>query len=136
MKTSSAKQKGRQHQQAVRARILHHFPQLSEDDVVSTSMGAPGIDVKLSPRAQEVLPLAIECKATETFNMRQAWEQAKANAKNLNPVVVHRKNRTEPVVICDLEYFLELHADNDKLAKKVLELKEYKAECAKYHKGK
>lgn len=85
-------------------------------------MGAGGEDVKLSPKARELFPCSIECKATESFNVRAAWEQAKANAKSWNPIVVHRKNRTEPIVVCTLPYFISLHADADKLAVKCVEL--------------
>jgi len=122
VKTASAKQKGRALQQLVSATILKHFPELEADDVKSTSMGASGEDVLLSPAARRVVPLSIECKATEKFNMREAWDQAVANAKKWNPVVVHRKNRSKPIIICDLEYFLSVHADCDRLAKRVLEL--------------
>lgn len=117
MKTQSAKAKGRNLQKEVVAMIRKHFPFLTEDDVISKSMGAGGEDIVLSKAAREVLPFSVECKATETFSVFKAYEQARKNAKGWEPIVVHRKNRTKPVVIVDLEYFIELHSDNDKLAK-------------------
>ena len=119
MKPSSAKNKGRKLQQEVKALIHKFFPHLAEDDVISRSMGSSGEDVILSAAARQVLPLSIECKATEKFNLREAWEQAEANSKQWNPVVIHRKNRTKPVAVVDLEYFIELHSDCHKLGLKL-----------------
>lgn len=113
----SRKSKGRLLQKAVAAQILKSFPHLHESDVQSTSMGAGGVDVKLSKAAQDVFPFAIECKATEKFNIWDAWKQASYNAKDLNPLVVHRKNHTKALAIVDLEYFVELHRQCDLLAK-------------------
>jgi hypothetical protein len=84
-------------------------------------MGASGVDVKLSKAAQDVFPFAVECKATERLNIWFAWNEAVANAKDLNPIVVHRKNRTKAIAIVDFEYLVELHAQCDRLAKLVLQ---------------
>ena len=62
MKPQSAKQKGRLLQQKVRDGILKNYPQLEPDDVRSTSMGAGGTDVQLSPAAKRLFPYEIECK--------------------------------------------------------------------------
>ena len=43
--------------------IVRAFPHLTDDDAVSTSMGAPGEDIKMSTATRNVLPLSIECKA-------------------------------------------------------------------------
>lgn len=122
MKTSSAKAKGRNLQKEVVSCIRKHFPFLSEDDVISKSMGAGGEDVVLSKAARQVLPFSIECKATEKFSLWEAFNQAVKNAKGWNPAVVHRKNRTKAVIIVDLDYFVQLHAECDKLGKRILEL--------------
>lgn len=61
MKPQSRKAKGRNHQKAVAAMITQVFD-LEEGDVKWTSMGAPGIDIQLSPKARKVCPLAVECK--------------------------------------------------------------------------
>lgn len=115
--SQSRKAKGRNLQKEVKALIHKYFPFLGDDDIISKSMGAGGEDIVLSKAAREVLPLSIECKATEKFNLREAWSQAEANAKEWNPIVIHRKNRTKPVAVCDLEYFIELHAQCDRLGK-------------------
>ena len=62
IKPSSSKAKGRRLQQAVRDGILEAFPALEPDDVKSTSMGAGGEDVQLSPAARKLFPYQIECK--------------------------------------------------------------------------
>lgn len=118
----SRKAKGRNLQKEVVSQILKYMPFLHPSDVQSTSMGASGVDVKLSKAAQDVFPFAIECKATEKFNLWDAWKQAEANAGDLNPLVVHRKAHKKAVAIVDLDYFIQLHADCDKLGKRILEL--------------
>jgi hypothetical protein len=118
----SRKAKGRNLQKEVVSCILKHFPFLDPSDVQSTSMGASGVDVKLSKAAQDVFPFAVECKATEKINIWQAWEQAKSNSGKLNPLLVHRKSRTKALAVVELEYLLQLHADCDKLGKRILQL--------------
>ena len=88
--------------------------------MVSTSMGAPGTDVKLSPAALKVLPVAIEAKHVEKLNVFAAYDQASANAGKYHPIVVMKKNRTKPLVVVSLDYFLQVHAECDKLAKLVV----------------
>ena len=58
MKTRSAKQKGRRLQQNVRDLLLEALSEyLEEDDIRSTSMGAPGEDLLLSPLARKIVSL-------------------------------------------------------------------------------
>jgi hypothetical protein len=38
------------------------FPELEADDVTSRSMGCPGEDILLSPKARKLLPVCIEAK--------------------------------------------------------------------------
>ena len=118
--TASRKAKGRNLQQFVVATILRHFPKLQPGDVINTSMGAQGVDVKLSPAALELLPIAIECKNVEKLNIWQAWAQATANCKDLNPVLIFKRSRQKPLVVVDLEYFLSLHVQCDDLAKRIM----------------
>ena len=95
MRPQSCKSKGRRLQQRVAQSILAHFPHLGADDVVSTSMGAGGEDVRLSPEARAVLPLSLECKCTERLNLWSALEQATANAPaGATPCVVFSRNRS------------------------------------------
>lgn len=122
---ASRKAKGRNLQKEVVTMLLKHFPHLSVDDVKSTSMGAGGEDVLLSKAARDVFPCSVECKATESFSLWAAWNQAVANARDYNPIVVHRKSRTKAVAIVDLEYFVAMHSACNRLA---LLVEKYKPE--------
>jgi len=83
MKTQSAKAKGRKLQQWTRDQILDVYNHLEEDDVRSTSMGASGSDVQLSP---------LECN----------------NRGNTQPLVIVKENRRKPLAVVDAEHFFEL----------------------------
>lgn len=107
MKPSSCKQKGRRLQQYVRSRLIQHFG-FNENDVYSRSMGAGGTDVFLAEAAREKFPVAIECKNTERVNIWAAYEQAASNSEGDIPIVVIKKNRTNPLVVLDFDQFLGL----------------------------
>ena len=96
MKTSSCKAKGRKLQTSVAEYIVSQFPELQPDDVKSTSSGAPGIDVLLSPLAQRVFNCSVECKNTKVRPAGKALNQADYNAyPNTVPVVVWHAPRTK-----------------------------------------
>ena len=109
MKPQSAKAKGRKLQQHVRDLILENFPELEPDDVKSTGMGQGGEDVQLSPYARKFVPLSIECKSRASFAFYKDLDQAKSNCKvGLEPVLVCKGDRKKPVVIVDLEHYIQL----------------------------
>lgn len=109
MKPSSAKAKGRKLQQWARDCILKVHPGLQKDDVRSTSMGAGGEDVQLSPAARLLVPYSIECKNLQAMVLYKWYDQAVLNApKGTEPVVVAKANHHKPVVIVDAEYFFNL----------------------------
>ena len=56
MKTASAKAKGRNLQKWVASKLLDAAKALEPDDIKSTSMGAGGEDVMLSPAARKIYP--------------------------------------------------------------------------------
>lgn len=107
MKTSSAKAKGRKLQQILRDRLLEAFPELESDDVKSTSMGAQGEDVQLSPAARKLLPLQFECKARASFAVYDMYEQAKTHGNQV-PALVIKANRKEPLVVLSLDDFITI----------------------------
>jgi hypothetical protein len=108
MKTQSAKAKGRKLQQWVRDLILKRFLCLEPDDVRSTSMGAGGEDLLLSPAARKLLPLSFECKNLNSMAFYKWYDQACINApKKTEPIVVAKANHRKPVVIVDAEYFFD-----------------------------
>lgn len=106
--TQSAKAKGRRLQQAVRDNILSAFPSLEPDDVRSTSMGAGGEDVQLSPAARKLFPYSVECKNLAKIAVFNYYEQSQTNAGSYEPLVVIKQNRSKPLAIVDLEHFMEL----------------------------
>lgn len=110
MKTSSAKAKGRRLCALVRAKLLEWAPDLKGDDILVTSSGCTGEDLKLSPAAREKYPLAIECKNQEKLNIWDAMEQARGHAKEgVKPVVMFTRNHEGRVYVAlELEDFLWL----------------------------
>lgn len=107
MKPASAKNKGRILQQWVRDHILATFLQLEPDDVRSTSMGATGEDVMLSPTARRAVPYQIECKNKATSQIHTYYEQAKTHGKH-EPLVIVKQDRKKPLAIVDAEHFFQL----------------------------
>ena len=71
-------------------------------------MGATGEDVILSPLAKDVLGnLYIECKNVEKMNPVKVFLEVAEKNKGI-PIVVYKKNRIKPMVIMDLDYWVEL----------------------------
>ena len=108
MKTSSAKAKGRKLQQVVRDMILKYSPSLEPDDVKSTSMGAGGEDVQLSPAARKQYPVSIECKSRASYAFYKDYDQAVTNCPSgSEPVLICKANHRDPVVIIDADWFFK-----------------------------
>jgi hypothetical protein len=109
IRTQSAKAKGRRLQNYVRDLITKLFD-LEEGDVESCSMGASGVDIKMSPRARRALPISIECKKTKATPSRAELEQATCNAYGTTiPAVVwcpHGKGHDKSMIMFDLNEFL------------------------------
>ena len=107
MKTSSAKAKGRLLQQLVAKKLRESFPQFTELDITSTSMGVSGEDVKLSQPAKDLLKIQVECKNRAKIAVFQDYAQALTHG-NAEPVVVLKQNRSKPLALIDLDYFIQL----------------------------
>lgn len=108
MKTQSAKAKGRRLQQWVRDQLIEQL-EVHPEDIESRSMGAGGEDLIMARAAREKFPYSIECKNVEKLNVWDAYEQAKSNSGDYEPIVVMKKNGKKPVVVVDAEYFVKLH---------------------------
>lgn len=108
MTPASCKNKGRRFQQKVCELLLEAAPELEPDDVRSTSMGAGGEDILLSPAARRVYPYSIECKNVEKLNIWNAIDQARENAGKHTPMVAFTKNREDIMVALPLQHLLEL----------------------------
>jgi hypothetical protein len=109
IKPSSAKAKGRKHQQWVRDKIYEAFPSLEDGDVRSTSMGAGGEDLQLSPAARRVFPYSVECKAFKSFAVYKVMDQAAENAPaGSEPIAIIKGDRRKPLAVIDAEHFFQL----------------------------
>jgi hypothetical protein len=112
VRPQSCKAKGRRFQQQICADLLaigQRFG-LEPDDIQSRSMGANGVDVILSPAARRLLGLLIEAKNVEALNVVGVF-QKHLKAYETTPglkLLVHTRNRTEPMVTLRWQDFLSL----------------------------
>lgn len=84
---------------------LHEYaPELEEGDCRSTSMGASGEDVQLSPAARKIYPMQIECKNRSKMAVYADYQQAATHGPH-EPVVVIKQNHCKPLVVVDADYF-------------------------------
>ena len=113
MKTQSAKAKGRKLQQWVRDQIIEQL-EVHPEDIESRSMGAGGEDLIMARAARERFPFSVECKNVEKLNVWEAYEQAKSNSKDHEPIVVMKKNQKKPLVVVDADFFISLFKREDK----------------------
>lgn len=109
MLPASCKKKGRDLQQWVAKKIQEAFG-LDPRDVVSTSMGAGGVDIKLSKAAFDKLPAAIECKSLASFAGYKFMDQANEHVKDAGgfPLVFVKMNGRSPLAMLDAETFLSI----------------------------
>ena len=109
MKPQSCKAKGRRLQQKVAQSILETFPHLLPDDCSSTSMGAGGEDIRMSPLCRESVPLSIECKCQEKMNVWACLEQATKNTPSgAQPCLVFTRNRSPVYATVPFDFLLAL----------------------------
>tara|TARA_Y100001934_G_C11841763_1_gene535404 strand:- start:247 stop:591 length:345 start_codon:yes stop_codon:yes gene_type:complete len=114
MKTQSAKAKGRKLQQWVRDQIIEQL-EVHPEDIESRSMGAGGEDLIMARAARQKFPFSVECKNVEKLNVWEAYEQAKSNSKDHEPIVIMKKNQKKPLVVVDADFFISLFKKNDLL---------------------
>ena len=107
MTPQAAKAKGRFLQKWTKEIILKSFPTLEDDDVRSTSMGADGEDVQLSPAARKVVPYQIECKNKAKSQIHTYYAQAKSHGKH-EPLVIVKMDRDIPLAVLSAETFFKL----------------------------
>lgn len=112
MKPQSAKAKGRNLQKWVRDQLIEHL-NIHPEDIESRSMGAGGEDLIMARAAREKFNFSIECKNVERLNVWEAYDQAKANSGDYEPIVVMKKNHKKPLVVVDAEYFIKLFGENN-----------------------
>lgn len=108
MRPQSAKAKGRRLQQEIRDAILAAFPDLEPGDVRSTSMGASGEDILLSPAAFKRFPFSVEAKNRETLNIWDALKQTMERSPQENGLLVFRRNHSPTYAALRFDHLLEL----------------------------
>ncbi len=113
MKTQSAKAKGRKLRQWVRDQIIEQL-EVHPEDIESRSMGAGGEDLIMARAARERFPFSVECKNVEKLNVWEAYEQAKSNSNDYEPIVIMKKNQKKPLVVVDADFFISLFKRGDK----------------------
>ncbi len=106
MRPQSCKAKGRRLQQEIRDAVLAAFPSLEPDDVRSTSMGAAGADLLLSPAARKLFPFYVECKNQEALNIWAALKQAESNGPCA--LVAFRRNNSHTYAALRFDLLLDL----------------------------
>lgn len=85
------------------------FPELGEGDAVSTSMGAGGEDIRMSPAARECVPLSIECKNVEKINIWGCLEQATKNTPHgASPCLVFTRNHSPVWAVVSWDLLIDL----------------------------
>ena len=102
MKTSSAKAKGRRAAQEVKDLLLEYAQEeLKDGDIVVTSSGETGPDLKLSPSACDIYPIRIECKNQEALNIWSSLKQAESHIENYGdaenaifPILAFKRNNS------------------------------------------
>ena len=94
-------------QKWVRDLILSLFLKLEPDDVRSTSMGATGEDVLLSPAARRYVPFQIDCKNKARSQVHSYFKQAKEHGEH-EPLVIVKMDRDIPLAVLSAETFFKL----------------------------
>ena len=110
--TKSAKAKGRRFQQWIAQKIAYvtGCTYGKDQEIESREMGQSGVDVKLYGRARMLFNFAVEAKAQEKWSIHEWIKQAKANGKSYGApwLLFCKRNRENPVVVMDAEYFFEM----------------------------
>lgn len=110
MNIRARKTKGKQWQNKIRDLLIEKYPDL-QNDIISTGMGQPGVDIVLSEAARKILPYSIEAKAHANGFTKSidALEQAGRNRKeNDTPVAIIKQTHKKPFVIMYLDDWIKI----------------------------
>jgi hypothetical protein len=113
MKQTSRQNKARYLQNLVKEKITKTF-NLNNNDLRTSSVGENGEDVKLlSLTAKKVFPYATECSNTEQYiGIYKKFKQSTGH-NHREPLLVIKKNRSQPLAVITLEHFFELLQKED-----------------------
>jgi hypothetical protein len=112
IKASSKREKGQRLQRLIAEKIskLLGIPWGKDELIASRESGQQGTDVRLIGKALKEFPFSIETKNQETWSIPKWTKQAKENQKKgTDWLLICKKNRTDPVVIMDVEVFFKLY---------------------------
>jgi hypothetical protein len=100
--------KGRKLQNLVRNKLLKTFPHLKETDIQVARTGENGPDIKLSRIGRRLIPFQFETKAQQRMKTIYSWHRQASKKTNLDGVVVMKSNGKDPLVVINLDLFLDL----------------------------
>ncbi len=109
MTPASNKRKSSLLQNLVRDKILKSFPHLKKEDVTTASTGQNGSDIRLSKVARKLVGVNFECKNQNKMKTVYDWYKQSSKVSNkLMPCVVMKMNTRQPLVVIDLDDFMDL----------------------------
>ena len=110
MKYNSKKRKFLKLQNQIRLKILKAFPHLKKKDVDTAKEGQSGPDILLSRIARKLCPYQFEIKSQNRMKTVYTFykQASKKIPKNLEPVVIMKMNSRDPLVVLDVDHFLDL----------------------------
>lgn len=111
IKPRSAKNKGTKFQDYISKTLSEVFELEygTDKDLKGRPMGNAGTDIVMSKKAKELIPFDIECKNQEKWSIPAWWEQTLKNtSKNRKPLLLIKKNRTDPLALIKYSDLLEL----------------------------
>ena len=109
MTPTSKKRKSALLQNLVRDKILKAFPHLKNKDVITAKTGQNGPDIVLSKVARKLVGVNFECKNQNKMKTIYDWyKQSSKGAHKLTPSVVMKMNTREPLVVINLDDFMDL----------------------------
>ena len=113
MNNNSRKAKSRYLQNIVREKIIRLF-KLDPGDIRTSNTGENGEDIKLlSITSKRAFPYSVECTNTEQYiGLYRKFKQAKKH-NHREPILVVKKNRSEPLAVITLDHFFELIGKDD-----------------------
>ena len=109
MTPASKKRKSALLQNLVRDKILKSFPHLKKKDVSTANTGQNGSDILLSKTGRKLVGVNFECKNQNKMKTIYDWyKQASKGQQKLIPAVCMKMNTRPPLVVIDLDDFMDL----------------------------
>jgi len=109
MTPTSKKRKSALLQNLVRDKVLKAFPHLKKKDISTATNGHSGPDIVLSKVARKLVGVNFECKNQNKMKTIYDWYKQSAKGQHkLMPCVVMKMNTRDPLVVIDLEDFMDL----------------------------